>query len=155
MTIPLQFASLYYGQVFVWSNCLLDLCTDFLVGNMVFVWDVFLKVALKKLLHFSAWVLFPSLFIYALTCVQLYTSCLRVLCGRLEEKKDETCRILKQADESRCGTYVDYWYSYYRRRNSNSMSISALIRMAGCPGVLLPPPPPPGLNVAGDSLARP
>ena len=38
MTIPLQFASLYDRQeVFVWSNCLLDLGTDFLVGNMVFV----------------------------------------------------------------------------------------------------------------------
>ena len=40
-TIPLQFASLYDCQeVSVWSNCLLDLGTDFLVGNMVFVWDV-------------------------------------------------------------------------------------------------------------------
>ena len=41
MTIPLQFASLYDRQeVFVWSNCLLDLGTDFLVGNMAFEWDV-------------------------------------------------------------------------------------------------------------------
>ena len=41
MTILLQFASLYNGQgVFVWSNCLLDLGMDFLVINMVFVWDV-------------------------------------------------------------------------------------------------------------------
>ena len=41
MTIPLQFASLYEGQeVFVWSDCLLDLGTDILVGNMVFVLDV-------------------------------------------------------------------------------------------------------------------
>ena len=42
MTIPLQFVSIYGGQeVFVWSDCLLDLGTDFLVGNinMVFVWD--------------------------------------------------------------------------------------------------------------------
>ena len=37
MTIPLQFASLYDGQVFVWSDCPLDLGMDFLVGNMVFV----------------------------------------------------------------------------------------------------------------------
>ena len=38
MTIPLQFASLYDGQeVFMWSNCLLDLGTDFPGGNMVFV----------------------------------------------------------------------------------------------------------------------
>ena len=40
MTIPLQFASLYDQEIFMWSNCLLDLSTDFLVGNMVFVWDV-------------------------------------------------------------------------------------------------------------------
>ena len=47
MTIPLQFASLYDGQeVFVWSDCLLDLGTDFLVGNMVFVIDAwYLAVA--------------------------------------------------------------------------------------------------------------
>ena len=38
MSIPLQFASLYDGQeVFVWSSYLLDLDTDFLVGNVVFV----------------------------------------------------------------------------------------------------------------------
>ena len=47
MTILLQFASLYNCQVvFVWSNCLLDLGTDFLIGNIVFVWDVkYLEVA--------------------------------------------------------------------------------------------------------------
>ena len=39
MIIPLQFVSLYGCQVFVWFNCLLDLGTDFLVGNMVFVGD--------------------------------------------------------------------------------------------------------------------
>ena len=40
MTIPLQFASLCYGQeICVWSDCLLDLGTHFLVGNMIFVWD--------------------------------------------------------------------------------------------------------------------
>ena len=39
MTIPLQFASLDNGQeFFLWSDCLLDLGTDFLVSNMVFVW---------------------------------------------------------------------------------------------------------------------
>ena len=38
MTIPLQFASLYDRQeIFMWSNCLLDPGTDFLVGNMVLV----------------------------------------------------------------------------------------------------------------------
>ena len=40
MTIPVQFVSLYdHQEVFVWSNCLLDLSKDFLVGNMVFVRD--------------------------------------------------------------------------------------------------------------------
>ena len=38
MFIPLQFPSLYDRQeVFVWSDCLLDLGKDFLVGNTVFV----------------------------------------------------------------------------------------------------------------------
>ena len=40
MTIPLQFACIYDGQEdFVWSDCLLDLGTDFIVGNMVLVCD--------------------------------------------------------------------------------------------------------------------
>ena len=40
MFIRLQLASLYDGhEVFVWSDCLLDLGTDFLVGNMVVVRD--------------------------------------------------------------------------------------------------------------------
>ena len=35
MTIPQQFASHYNGQeVFLWSDCLLDFGTDFLVDNM-------------------------------------------------------------------------------------------------------------------------
>ena len=38
MTLSLQFASLYDGQeVFVWSDYLLELGTDFVLGNMVFV----------------------------------------------------------------------------------------------------------------------
>ena len=36
IVIPPQFAPLHDGQVFVWSDCLLDLGTDFLVGNKVF-----------------------------------------------------------------------------------------------------------------------
>ena len=41
MTIPLQLASLYdREEIFMWSNCLLDLGTDFLVGNMVFALDM-------------------------------------------------------------------------------------------------------------------
>ena len=47
MSIPLQFASLYNGQeVFMWSNCLLNLGMAFLIGNMVFVRDAqYLAVA--------------------------------------------------------------------------------------------------------------
>ena len=38
MSIPLQFASLYDGQeVFMWSDCLLDLCPDFLNGNVIWM----------------------------------------------------------------------------------------------------------------------
>ena len=44
MTIPLQFASLYnYQEVSMWSNCLLDLGTDFLVGNMVFAFSLYIR----------------------------------------------------------------------------------------------------------------
>ena len=40
--MPLQFVSLCDGrEIFVWSDCLLDLGMDFLVGNMVFVWDAY------------------------------------------------------------------------------------------------------------------
>ena len=36
--MPLQFVSLYDDQeVFTWSDCLLDLGTEFLIGNVVFV----------------------------------------------------------------------------------------------------------------------
>ena len=36
MSIKLQFATLYAGQeVFVWSDFLLDLGMDFIVGNMI------------------------------------------------------------------------------------------------------------------------
>ena len=39
-SMPLQFVSLYDDQeVFTWSDCLLDLGTEFLIGNVVFVWD--------------------------------------------------------------------------------------------------------------------
>ena len=34
-----QFASLYDDQVFMWSDCSLNLGTDFLVGSMVFAHD--------------------------------------------------------------------------------------------------------------------
>ena len=37
VSIPLQFATLCGQEVFVRSYCLLDLCMDFLLGNMVFV----------------------------------------------------------------------------------------------------------------------
>ena len=49
MSIPFQFAFLYDGQeVFVWSDCLLDLGTDLLVGNMVFAGVFRAEVALTE-----------------------------------------------------------------------------------------------------------
>ena len=39
MSIALQFASLYDGQEVFLSDCLLDLSTDFPVGNKVYLWD--------------------------------------------------------------------------------------------------------------------
>ena len=46
MSIPLQFVFLFDGQeVFVWSNCLLDLGKDFLFGNMVVVRDAWYLAA--------------------------------------------------------------------------------------------------------------
>ena len=43
--MPLQFASLYSGlEVFMWSDCLLGLGMDFLVGNMFFVSDAWYLV---------------------------------------------------------------------------------------------------------------
>ena len=56
MTMSLQFASLYGSQVSVWSDCLLDLGTDFLVGNMVFVGDAYLTVAPD--FHFQTFLFF-------------------------------------------------------------------------------------------------
>ena len=64
MTIPLQFVSLYDRQeIFMWSNCLLDLGTDFLVGKMVFVSDVY-KRQLQARLFLD--VVFPPLALSAL-----------------------------------------------------------------------------------------
>ena len=46
MSIPLQSASLYGGQeVCTWSNCLLDLGTDFIVGNMFIACDAYYLAA--------------------------------------------------------------------------------------------------------------
>ena len=51
MAIPLQFASLYDRQeVFLWTDCLLDLGMDFLVGNMVFVRKRRLVIVLPPML---------------------------------------------------------------------------------------------------------
>ena len=39
MTTPLQFVSLYDRQEVVWSDCMVDLGTDFFIGSMIFVRD--------------------------------------------------------------------------------------------------------------------
>ena len=51
-TIPLQFASLYdFQEVFVWSDCLLDLGMDFLIGNMVFACIILRSSAVRVQIH--------------------------------------------------------------------------------------------------------
>ena len=55
MSIPLQFASLCDGQeVFKRSDCLLDLGTDFLVGNMVFA-NVNVNKMLAQREEYAVW----------------------------------------------------------------------------------------------------
>ena len=72
MTIPLQFPSLYDGQVFVWSDCLLDLGTDLLVGNMVFV---FLYLYISYLYEMRG-ILRQHLI--SMACILLWSSAVRV-----------------------------------------------------------------------------
>ena len=75
MTIPLQFASLYDRQeVFVWSNCLLDLGMDFLVGNMVFV-------ELCSILR---------QYLISMACILLWNSAVRVHDSQAYRKMDVT-----------------------------------------------------------------
>ena len=69
------------------------------------------------------------LFIFVLlTYVQLYNSCLRVLCGKMEGKKDEICRVLKEAYDSHCGTREYYTHLPTPKR----IKISDLYQRAGC-----------------------
>ena len=74
MTVPLQFASLYDGQeVFVWSDSLLDLGTDFLVGNMVLVSCSILRYHL-----------------ISMACILLWSSAVRVHGSQAYRKMDVT-----------------------------------------------------------------
>lgn len=66
---------------------------------------------------------------FLLACVQLYTSCLRVLCGKMEGKKDQTCRVLKEAYNSRCGTWDYYYFSLPKPER---IKISEIYQRAGC-----------------------
>ena len=53
-TTPQQFACLNRNdgqEIFVWSDCLLDLGTDFLVGNMVLLWFLFGAVLWGSMIH--------------------------------------------------------------------------------------------------------
>ena len=60
--------------------------------------------------------------------MQLYNSCLRVLCGKMEGKKDEICRVLKEAYNSRCGT----WDYYTHLPTPKRIKISDIYQRAGC-----------------------
>ena len=60
--LPSQFASLYDGQeVFMWSDYLLDLGTDFIVGNMVLVFAKATGKILEKNQHLDSIVLWSYL----------------------------------------------------------------------------------------------
>ena len=73
MTIPLQSASLYGGQeVFVWSDCLLDLGTDFLVGIMVLY-------EMRSILRWH---------IISVACILLWSSAVRVNDSQAYRKMD-------------------------------------------------------------------
>ena len=76
MPIPLQFASLTDGQeVFVWPDCLLDLGTDFLVGN---IWSLY---EMRSILRY---ILIPIAFIL------LWSSALMVHDSQAYRKMDVT-----------------------------------------------------------------
>ena len=62
MTIPLQFASLYEDHEVMWSDCLLDLGTDFLVGHMVLY-------EMRSILRWR---------VISLACILLWNSAVRV-----------------------------------------------------------------------------
>ena len=70
--------------------------------------------------------------IYWLTSVQLYTSCLRVMCGRLAGKLDETCRTLQEALDVGCDTHSG-WSDYTLNRLHRGVTIGDILQMAGCP----------------------
>ena len=75
MTIPLQFASLYdRTEVFVWSDCLLDLGTDFLVANMV----------LYEMCSIFLW------YLISMACILLWSSAMRVHDSQVYGKMDVT-----------------------------------------------------------------
>ena len=75
MTIPPQFASLYdRTEVFVWSDCLLDLGTDFLVANMV----------LYEMCSILRW------YLISMACILLWSSAMRVHDSQVYGKMDVT-----------------------------------------------------------------
>ena len=89
MTIPLQFASLYDGQqVFVWSDCLLDLGTDYLLGNMV-SWSLY---GMRSILRQH---LIP------MACILLWSCAVRVCDSQAYRKIDVTRKRISRILELR------------------------------------------------------
>ena len=85
--------------------------------------------------------MFILLIFVLLTCVQLYSSCLRVLCGQMEGKKDDICRVLTKAYTSRCGTrYVTF--TNYPRWDPDRKKLVDIYRLAGCTEVTVTTPSP-------------
>ena len=72
---------------------------------------------------------------YSLCCAQLYSSCLRVMCGRVEDRLDEICQTLQQALDVGCDTRSDFFPSviHVQQNDPKVTEIADLLQMAGCP----------------------
>ena len=69
---------------------------------------------------------------YSLCCAQLYSSCLRVMCGRVEDRLDEICQTLQQALDVGCDTRSGF-LARITDASPKVTEIADLLQMAGCP----------------------
>ena len=76
---------------------------------------------------------------------QLYATCLRVLCDKLQEDRNDTCNALQQAADLDCDKKVSQkpypgrnWRRKMRRWTLASVdkvvTLADLLQKAGCPG---------------------
>ena len=58
---------------------------------------------------------------------------MRVLCGRLEEKVNETCQVLLRAEDAQCGASITHFNRFRESvQDQYQMTIHDVVRMAGC-----------------------